>query len=302
MKRILNSLFSVVTRHRIGLWCWDHTIVRASRFLEPHRPHCFAHIAHGQLFERFAHYTRLQKSEYCLNLDLASAYRTVDGSVVECGVWRGGMSAGLAALLGNQRDYYLFDSFEGLPEASKIDGKKAIDWQATNEVDNCRTEEIFAHEAMKLAGAERYHIVKGWFNQTLPPFHPAQRIAILRLDADWYSSTAECLNYLYEKVVPGGLIIVDDYYAWDGCARAIHDYLSVNRLRDRIRQHKDTVCYLVKTEDSLVRVLDPNPQRNRDVTDSATAPPASPAGSFPGAKPHPVSSETSSESRGGAPR
>ncbi len=276
MRRILNVMLSAATENRFGLWFWDRTVVRAARFVELNRPYSADLLEYDRLFERFAGYTRLPKSQFCLNLDLVNAYRNLPGCVVECGVWRGGMSAGMAALLGNQRDYYLFDSFEGLPPASTIDGEKAIEWQAANQVDNCRTDDAFAHEAMKLAGAERFHVVGGWFNETLPAFQPSQRIAILRLDADWYSSTAECLNFLYDHVVPGGLIIADDYYAWDGCARALHDYLSANQLRDRIRQHRDTVCYLVKSEDSRVRSIDPNPSRDRDVKDPVS-PPGSPA-------------------------
>lgn len=168
------------------------------------------------------------------------------------------MSAGIACVLGGRRDYYLFDSFEGLPDAQEIDGHKAVEWQKMNDVANCRTEESFAYEAMKLAGVERFHLVKGWFNQTLPAFPPAQRIAVLRLDADWYSSTAECLNYLYRHVVPNGLIILDDYYTWDGCSRALHDFLSVNKLRDRIRQCDGLFCYLTKTEDlPVIMPIDP---------------------------------------------
>ena len=275
MRCIFKALISATTKNRVGLWCWDHTVVRAARFAELHMPFSAALLAYGHLFDRFAGYTRLPKSQFCLNLGLVNAYRNLSGCVVECGVWRGGMSAGMAALLGNQRDYYLFDSFEGLPPAATIDGEKAIEWQAANQVDNCRTDDAYAHEAMQLADAKRFHVVGGWFDQSLPDFRPPERIAILRLDADWYSSTTECLKHLYDQVVPGGLIIVDDYYAWDGCARAVHDYLATNLLRDRIRQHRDTVCYLVKSEESLARSLEPVPSRDGDLIDPVS-PPGSP--------------------------
>ena len=168
--------------------------------------------------------------------------------------------AAIAAKLGDGRDYYLFDSFEGLPEAEPIDGKKALKWQETNAVDNCCTGARFVKEAMQVANVRRYHVIPGWFENTLPSFRPAERIALLRLDADWYSSTAECLNGLYAHVRPKGLIIIDDYYAWDGCARAVHDFLSANNLADRIRVFENTVCFLLKTEDVPVKPIDPRPR------------------------------------------
>ena len=83
----------------------------------------------------------------------------------------------------------------------------------------------------------------------------------MRLDADWYSSTATCLNYLYDKVIPGGLIIIDDYYAWDGCSKAIHDFLSKNKLDDRVRQFRGKkIGYIIKMNQTTVLKIDPNPK------------------------------------------
>jgi O-methyltransferase len=229
------------------------TMVRLGNYVDGQRsitrkglPHFFP------VYREFCNYTRLPERSYCDNLRLVDRFKKVKGSIVECGVWRGGMIAGIARILGRDRTYYFFDSFEGLPKAKEIDGEKALYWQTGNNVQNCRTEETFAHEAMRQAGAVRVHVLKGWFDQTLKTFPLDEQIAVLRLDADWYSSTAECLNNLYSHVVPGGLIIVDDYFAWDGCSREVHDFLSYNKLRDRIQQFDNGVCYLVKAEDRPV--------------------------------------------------
>ena len=115
--------------------------------------------------------------------------------------------------------------------------------------DNCKAEEKWAQDAMKLAGAPRFATVKGWFNETLPKFQPEDRIAVLRLDGDWYDSTMECLVHLYPHVVPGGAIIIDDYYTWAGCSRAIHDYLSRNELEDTVHQYLNGVCYFIKKKE-----------------------------------------------------
>jgi hypothetical protein len=89
---------------------------------------------------------------------------------------------------------------------------------------------------MQLAGTTRAHLVPGWFDQTLPSFAPPEPIAILRLDGDWYASTLVALESLWQHLAPGGIVIVDDYYAWDGCSRAVHDFLSRRELTARIVQ------------------------------------------------------------------
>ena len=184
------------------------------------------------------------------NLELARCFRQVPGLIVECGVWRGGMSASLASVLGTDRAYYLFDSFEGLPAPKEFDGDKARQWSAGADpetfYDNCRAEQESAAEAMRLAGVKNFTLVKGWFEQTLPKFNPPEPIAILRLDGDWYDSTMCCLTYLYDKVAPGGVIVIDDYHAWEGCTRAVHDFLSQRKSPEPIKQFDNILAYLIK--------------------------------------------------------
>ena len=70
---------------------------------------------------------------------------------------------------------------------------------------------------------------------------------MLRLDGDWYESTICILENLYDKVAANGLILIDDYYDWDGCSRAVHDFLSDQKLPERIRQSRyGGVAYIVK--------------------------------------------------------
>jgi O-methyltransferase len=213
-----------------------------------------------EIYQRHKEYTRLPAEIYVANLEVLERFADVEGCVVECGVWRGGMSAGMADLLGDGRTYYLFDSFEGLPEAKPIDGPKALDWQARGEIDNCRTEEQFAREAMSRSKSGKYELHKGWFENTLKDFRPAEPIAVLRLDADWYSSTAECLNHLYPLVREGGLVLIDDYYAWTGCSRAVHDYLAANALADRIRGEDGRPAYFAKVEITDCVAINPHRQ------------------------------------------
>lgn len=187
---------------------------------------------------------------YLDNLRLAERVRHLPGCVIECGVWRGGMSAGLAVMLGADREYFLFDSFEGLPPAREIDGGAALAWQrdadAPGYYNNCSAPAEMAEEAMRRAGAAHFHLCRGWFDKTLPSFVPPVPIALLRLDGDWYDSTMVCLDHLFDRVVPGGLILLDDYHTWDGCSRAVHDFLSRRSATERIRSLGE-ICYITKS-------------------------------------------------------
>lgn len=202
------------------------------------------------LYLQYKRFTMIPRSIFVKNLKISSNFRHINGAVVECGVWRGGMIAAMSKVIGNERNYYLYDSFEGLPRPSEQDGAEAVAWQNDTPIsvnkDNCKAEIAFAKKAMEIAGAKKNHFIKGWFKDTLPIQKPAEPIAILRLDGDWYESTMDCLTHLYPLVQEGGVIIFDDYYAWNGCAKAVHDFLSKNNLPHAIRQWDNGVAYIIK--------------------------------------------------------
>lgn len=186
---------------------------------------------------------------YIQNLELCSQYRDLVGAYVESGVWRGGMSAGIAEVLSKEKEVHLFDSFEGLPNAREIDGEAALKWQNNKDdpmyYENCKAERKFAEEAMQMAGRSNAKIYQGWFDNTLALYNK-EPIAILRLDADWYDSTMVCLEQLFPYVVNGGIVIIDDYHTWDGCAKAVHDYLNRIQSVSRISQWGDRIAYIIK--------------------------------------------------------
>lgn len=191
------------------------------------------------VYDRYKNFTMIPPGCYYDNLHLASTRSSVKGAIVECGVWRGGMIAGIAETQ-HHKNIYLCDSFEGLPPVKEIDGESAKQWQnnttSKHYFNNCKAEESYATDAMRLSGNANYHLIKGWFNDTLPELTIPEGISILRLDGDWYDSTMVCLKYLLPQMNKGGVIIIDDYYAWDGCSKAIHDYLSQHHSNLRIRQ------------------------------------------------------------------
>ena len=178
-------------------------------------------------------------------IELAQQVRAVlefgiPGDLVECGVWRGGAAFLMADVLRqagvHDRKVWLFDSFEGLPPPQEIDGPAALAYPTTNKADNCRAslEELRRSAAeLQLGGHTRF--VKGWFDKTLPVTRDQiGAISLLRIDSDWYSSVRCCLENLYDQVAAQGFIVLDDYYAWDGCATAVHEFLGQRRLAHRL--------------------------------------------------------------------
>jgi O-methyltransferase len=168
----------------------------------------------------------------------------VPGDLVECGVWRGGSAFLMAQLLRRAgekgRKVWLFDSFEGLPPVGPRDGVRAHEWQADVNspwyLDNCRASLEDVERSRRLLGLVPYtECVKGWFNETLPSHRErVGPIALLRIDADWYESVLCCLDNLYDQVSDGGLVVFDDYYTYDGCVLAVHEFLASHSLPHRL--------------------------------------------------------------------
>jgi len=161
----------------------------------------------------------------------------IPGDIVECGVWRGGsMQAAALALLDagvTDRELHLFDTFEGMPPPierdRRHDGRPAAELLASQD----RNAKVWAVATLDdvRAGmlelgypAERIHFHCGLVQDTVPAEAP-ERIAILRLDTDWYESTRHELENLYDRVSPGGVLILDDYGHWDGSRQAVDEFL-----------------------------------------------------------------------------
>lgn len=146
---------------------------------------------------------------------------TVGGAFVECGVAMGGCLA-LMAGVAPDRTVWGFDSFAPMPELSPADRGDGAPFVGLN----CSGDEGRAAVATTFAVAEvemgRVRIVEGWFEQTLAPTKgEIGDIAILRIDCDWHDATRLVLDQLYDAVVPGGAVIIDDYGSFSGCRRAV---------------------------------------------------------------------------------
>ena len=168
----------------------------------------------------------------------------VDGCLVECGVARGGTATLMLTTSMIKRPViskpfcrtaWLFDSFEGLPEPTAEDGvlrkpqgKDRSSWDLAKGYCLGTQEEV---EDLLFNGfgfsRDKVHLVKGWFQDTLPEYRDkVGDIAVLRIDGDWYESTKCCLENLYEQVVDGGYVILDDY-ALVGCRKAVDEFFGL---------------------------------------------------------------------------
>jgi GT2 family glycosyltransferase len=151
----------------------------------------------------------------------------VPGDLIETGVWRGGACIYMRAILRaygvTDRRVFVADSFEGLPppDADRYPAD-AGDRHHTFEPLAISLEEVRANFAKYDLLDDQVVFLKGWFKDTLPSAC-VDRLAVLRLDGDMYESTMDALGALYDKVVPGGFVIVDDF-GLPGCQQAIGDF------------------------------------------------------------------------------
>ncbi len=162
----------------------------------------------------------------------------IAGAIVECGVWRGGsmMAVALTLLeLGVHRDLFLCDTFAGMSPPADVDrdltGRPAAAALAAEDRDTGTTwavgplADVQANLRSTGYPPERIHYVVGKVEDTLPQAAP-ERIAILRLDTDWYESTRHELEHLYPRLAAGGVLIIDDYGHWAGARRAVDEFLA----------------------------------------------------------------------------
>jgi hypothetical protein len=175
----------------------------------------------------------------------------IEGAIVECGVWRGGSTmCALLALKEHKnfnREVFLYDTYEGMSEPTDKDKDILGEAAAKQLANRTKNEEdvLWAYatldrvkENIEKTGypSQKIKYVKGKVEDTIPATIP-DKIALLRLDTDWYESTWHEMVHLFPKLVKGGVIIIDDYGHWAGAREAVDTYLkqySINMLLNRI--------------------------------------------------------------------
>jgi O-methyltransferase len=167
---------------------------------------------------------------------------SVKGDFIECGVWRGGsmMAMAMAALdeKNTDRNLFLYDTFSGMTKPTSVDvdyeGVSAMKSMEEAKVGNREfSAGVIAYasigdvkkgmESTKYPTDKIFYIV-GDVSKTLRQSEVPNEIALLRLDTDWYESTKVELEILWPRLVPGGILILDDYDHWVGARRAVDEY------------------------------------------------------------------------------
>ncbi len=169
----------------------------------------------------------------------------IEGDFIECGVFRGGQIMAMIFALNKfneKRDIYLYDTFEGMPAPEKWEQKNKSGSKAIDKFNDLKISETSSHwcrstinEVMKNIHSipydkDKIHFVKGMVEDTLPK-NKHEKISLLRLDTDWYSSTRIELELLFPKLLKGGYLLIDDYGHWSGAKKAVDEYVTNNKIK-----------------------------------------------------------------------
>jgi hypothetical protein len=183
---------------------------------------------------------RLENIQHCTADILRN---NIPGDLIETGVWRGGATIFMRGMLKAcgvvDRKVWVADSFEGLPvpdlEKFPIEAKA----QAGPVIQKAYHNFAAGLEVVKKNFAayglldDQVSFLKGWFKDTLPTA-PISKLALMRLDGDFYESTKDGLNHLYHKLSPGGYVIIDDYGedSWTYCRKAVDEFRAERQIHD----------------------------------------------------------------------
>ena len=212
------------------------------------------HYIHGTAISMLP-MARLDNLQFCIDDVLENS---IPGDLIETGVWRGGATIFMRAMLKargvTDRTVWVADSFEGLPEP---DAEK-FPIEAETHSGSLMTK-VYDHFAVDLEAVKsnfraygmldnQVRFLKGWFKDTLPTA-PIGALAIMRLDGDYYESTTDALTNLYDKLSVGGFAIIDDYAedAWTHCRRAVDDFRRQRNIKESLIQ-VDSKCFYWKRD------------------------------------------------------
>ena len=177
--------------------------------------------------------TLLTKDEKYQIYMAAKRSNKVPGDIAEVGVYKGG-SAQIICEVKGEKNLYLFDTFEGLPEVEGIDQNyKKGDFSAR-------------YEKVKslMSSYPNVHIYKGLFPDSAGPVKE-KRFSFVNLDVDLYKSTKDCLDFFYPRMNKGGIILSHDYLLIPGVRKAFDEFFKDKP--EPIIELTRSQCLVVKT-------------------------------------------------------
>jgi O-methyltransferase len=181
-------------------------------------------------------YSLYKSVEYIVN-------NNIEGDMVECGVYKGGSAMMMAFSLMHfgcqkNRKIFLYDTYEGMPEPSKVDiNLQGIPAEKLLIKGSKETNHIWCYSTLDEVRTnmfstgykiDNFIFIKGKVEDTIPKCVP-EKISILRLDTDWYSSTFHELKHLYPLLNKNGVLTIDDYGHWQGARKATDDYFNASK-------------------------------------------------------------------------
>lgn len=170
------------------------------------------------------------------------ARNKIDGDLVETGVWRGGnllLFSKMSDKLGLQKKIWAYDTYEGMSEPTEKDisykgtdsrdllakHPKILDGDSHNIWCYASLDDVRNNLKRHMDDIGRINFVQGKVEETLlNKENIPNKIALLRIDTDWYESTKIGLEVLFPRLVPGGILILDDYGHWKGAKNATDEY------------------------------------------------------------------------------
>lgn len=191
---------------------------------------------------------RLDNVQFCVEQVLRDA---VPGDFIETGVWRGGTSIFMRAVLQawgvTDRTVWAADSFRGMPEVAEgaHPGDVALGTHRFNDVMGVSLDTVQCNFRTYGLLDDQVRFLPGWFKDTLPSA-PVRDLALIRLDGDLYESTMVALDHLYAKLSIGGFVIVDDYII-DVCQQAVRDFRNRHGVTDPLHDIDGVGAYWRRT-------------------------------------------------------
>jgi len=238
--RILRNIASAFTHDKTKERDFDP-------IMEEEFGHVFAKVKNFTMTSKERAYALYKAVKYIVNSG-------IDGDFVECGVWKGGsgmiMAYALLEMGQTTRRIHLFDTFEGMPKPTKEDYKvsnRSVRAESEWESKQCKNHNQWCFSPLSEVRNNMHStgypdakiiFVKGKVEDTIPENMP-DKIALLRLDTDWYESTKYELEHLYPILVEKGVLIIDDYGFWAGAKKATDEFFS-----------KEKGIFLVRIDDT----------------------------------------------------
>lgn len=160
------------------------------------------------------------RENFVSNLQKMFEQKGTEGAVAELGVYQGEFSKVIGAHFRTNR-FYLFDTFEGFPERdARHDQESFMSPAQTGYFSNTSAEAVLE----KICNPDRCVVRKGYFPDTADGI--LDKFIFVNLDADLYLPTKEGLSFFFERLQPGGILLVHDYFStvYTGVKKAVDDF------------------------------------------------------------------------------